>query len=135
VIGREDMKNDPRYKTPPMRGNHGDEINVEIAKWTQNYTKFEAMELLGAKGVPCGAVMDTKELSEDPTMRQRNVFAEVDHPIRGKIVIPGWPVQMSESKVKITASPILGADNADVYGEWLGLSKGDLDQLKKEGVV
>jgi formyl-CoA transferase len=135
VIGREDMKNDPRYKTPPMRGNHGDEINVEIAKWTQNYTKFEAMELLGAKGVPCGAVMDTKELSEDPTMRQRNVFAEVDHPIRGKIVIPGWPVQMSESKVKITASPILGADNADVYGEWLGLSKGDLEQLKKEGVV
>jgi crotonobetainyl-CoA:carnitine CoA-transferase CaiB-like acyl-CoA transferase len=42
---------------------------------------------------------------------------------------------MSDSHVKVEASPLLGADNADVYAEWLGLSKGDLDQLKKEGVV
>ena len=49
--------------------------------------------------------------------------------------MPGWPVKMSGSHVKVEASPLLGADNADVYGEWLGLSKGDLDQLKKDGVV
>jgi formyl-CoA transferase len=135
VIGREDMKNDPRYETPPKRGNHADEINAEVEKWTKNFTKFEAMEKLGAQGVPCGAVMDTKELSDEPSMREREIFAEIDHPVRGKLVIPGWPVKMSESHVKVEASPLLGADNADVYGEWLGLSKGDLDQLKKEGVV
>ena len=93
------------------------------------------MEKLGAQGVPCGAVMDTKELSDEPSMREREIFAEIDHPIRGKLVIPGWPVKMSGSHVKVTASPLLGADNTDVYAEWLGLSKGDLDQLKKEGVV
>jgi formyl-CoA transferase len=135
VIGREDLKNDPRYETPPKRGNHAAEINAEVEKWTQNFTKFEAMEKLGAKGVPCGAVMDTKELSDEPTMREREIFAEIDHPVRGKLVIPGWPVKMSGSYVKVKASPVLGADNADVYAEWLGLSKGDLDQLKKEGVV
>ncbi|NJO34909.1 MAG: hypothetical protein HC869_19115 [Rhodospirillales bacterium] len=79
--------------------------------------------------------MDTKELSDEPTMREREIFAEVDHPVRGKLVIPGWPVKMSESYVKVEASPLLGADNADVYGEWHGLGKSDLDQLKKEGVV
>jgi crotonobetainyl-CoA:carnitine CoA-transferase CaiB-like acyl-CoA transferase len=42
---------------------------------------------------------------------------------------------MSESYVKVTSSPILGADNADVYGEMLGLSKDDVEALKKEGVV
>jgi formyl-CoA transferase len=135
VIGREDMKNDPRYETPPKRGNHADAINAEVEKWTKNFTKFEAMEKLGAMGVPCGAVMDTKELSDEPSMREREIFAEIDHPVRGKLVIPGWPVKMSDSHVKVEASPLLGADNADVYGEWLGLSKGDLDQLKKEGVV
>lgn len=135
VIGREDMKNDPRYETPPKRGNHAAEINAEVGKWTRNFTKFEAMEKLGAKGVPCGAVMDTKELSDEPSMREREIFAEIDHPVRGKLVIPGWPVKMSGSHVKVEASPLLGADNADVYGEWLGLGKGDLDQLKKDGVV
>lgn len=135
MIGREDMKTDPRFKTPPMRGNHADEINREIEKWTQGFTKIETMQKLGAVGVPCGAVMDTKELSDDPSMREREIFAEVDHPVRGKITIPGWPVKMSGSYVKVAASPLLGADNADVYAEWLGLSKGDLDQLKKDGVV
>jgi formyl-CoA transferase len=135
VVGREDMKNDPRFATPRMRGDHAAEINREIEKWTGGFTKFEAMEKLGEKGVPCGAVMDTKELSDDPSMRAREIFAEVDHPDRGKVTIPGWPVKMSESYVKVTASPLLGADNADVYNEMLGLSKNDLDALKKDGVI
>ena len=135
VIGREDLKTDPRLATPPLRGQHIDEINKHIEAWTQNYTKYEAMELLGKAGVPCGAVMDTMELSEDPTMRKREIFAEIDHPVRGKVVIPGWPVKMSDSYVKVKSSPILGADNADVYREMLGLSETDLAGLKKDGVV
>jgi formyl-CoA transferase len=135
VIGREDMKQDPRLATPPQRANHAAEINKHIEAWTRNFTKIEAMEKLGAAGVPCGATMDTKELSDDPTMRAREIFCEIDHPVRGKLTIPGWPVKMSDSYVKVTSSPILGADNATIYGDWLGLSKGDLDQLKAEGVV
>ena len=135
VIGRADMKADPRLKTPPQRGNHALEITAEIEKWTANFTKFEAMEKLGAAGVPCGAVMDTKELSDDPSMREREIFAEIDHPVRGKIVIPGWPVKMSDSYVKVTASPVLGAHTHEVLGEMLGLSKADVDALKKDGVV
>jgi formyl-CoA transferase len=135
VIGRLDMRDDPRFATPPMRGNHNKEICAEIEKWTQNYTKHEAMQKLGAAGVPCGAVMDTKELSDDPSMREREIFAEIDHPVRGKLWIPGWPVKMSESYVKVKASPVLGADTYDVYAEMLGLSKADVDALRKDGVV
>jgi hypothetical protein len=32
----------------------------------------------------------------------------------------------------VKSSPLLGADHRDVYGDLLGLSKGDLDGLKKE---
>lgn len=135
VIGREDLKADPRFATPPMRGNHIDEICKQVEAWTKNYTKHEAMEKLGSAGVPCGAVLDTMELSEDPTMRKREIFAEIDHPVRGKLVIPGWPVKMSQSYVKVKASPLLGADNAEVYRDMLGLSESDLAALKKEGVV
>jgi formyl-CoA transferase len=135
VIGREDMKTDPRLATPPMRADHADEINREIEKWTSRFTKQDAMEKLGAAGVPCGAVMDTKELSDDPSMREREIFAEIDHPVRGKLWIPGWPVKMSDSYVKVTASPVLGANNDDVYSEWLGYSSNDIAALKKDGVV
>jgi formyl-CoA transferase len=42
---------------------------------------------------------------------------------------------MSDSYVPVTASPLLGAHNAEVYARWLGLSTDDLDALKKDGVV
>ncbi|MEZ5816589.1 MAG: formyl-CoA transferase [Hyphomicrobiaceae bacterium] len=135
VIGRADLKADPRLATPVQRGDHAKEITAEIEKWTMQFTKHEAMEKLGAAGVPCGAVMDTKELSDDPTMREREIFSEIDHPVRGKLWIPGWPVKMSDSYVKVTASPVLGANNDDVYSEWLGYSKNDIAALKTEGVV
>ncbi|MFT5449684.1 MAG: formyl-CoA transferase [Gammaproteobacteria bacterium] len=135
VIGRADLKDDPRFSTPVKRGDHADEINVEIDKWTRQFTKLDTMERLGAAGVPCGAVMDTKELSDDPTMREREIFVEVDHPVRGPVLIPGWPVKMTDSYVPVTASPVLGANTNEIYAEWLGLSDGDIADLKSEGVV
>ena len=135
VIGRPELKEEPRFSTPIKRGDHVDEINRHVENWTSNFTKFEAMEKLGAVGVPCGAVMDTKELSDDSTMRDREIFVEVDHPVRGRVLMPGWPVKMTDSHVKVTASPLLGADSSKVYAEWLGLSKVELTALKSEGVI
>jgi formyl-CoA transferase len=135
IIGREEFRDDPRYATPQLRVQMLDEINAAIEAWTIQHTKHEAMMILGDAGVPCGAVFDTGELMSDPGMRAREIFVEVDHPVRGKVTIPGWPVKMSQSHVPVTTSPLLGAHNAEVYAEWLGLSNRDLDTLKKDGVV
>ena len=135
VIGRPELKEEPRFSTPIKRGDHVDEINKHVENWTSNFTKFEAMEKLGAVGVPCGAVMDTKELSDDSSMRDREIFVEVDHPVRGRVLMPGWPVKMTDSHVKVTASPLLGADSSEVYAEWLDLSTDELTALKSEGVI
>jgi formyl-CoA transferase len=135
IIGREELKDDPLYATPQLRVRMLDEINTAIEAWTAHHTKHEAMLILGEAGVPCGAVLDTSELMSDSSMWAREIFVEVDHPVRGKITIPGWPVKMSQSYVPVTASPLLGAHNAEVYAQWLGLSTRDLDTLKEDGVV
>ena len=135
VIGHPELKEEPRFSTPIKRGDHVSEINKHVENWTRNFTKFEAMEKLGAVGVPSGAVLDTKELSDDSTMREREIFVEVDHPVRGRVLMPGWPVKMTDSHVKVTASPLLGADTSEVYAEWLGLSPVELTALKSEGVI
>jgi formyl-CoA transferase len=135
IIGRDELKDDPAYATPQLRVQKLDEINAAIGAWTARHTKHEAMMILGDAGVPCGAVLDTGELMSDPSMRAREIFVEVDHPVRGKVTIPGWPVKMSQSRVPVTASPLLGAHNAEVYAQWLGLSADDLDRLKQDGVV
>ena len=135
VVGRPDLKDDPRFAGAPRRARHRDVIDALLSAWTRSRTKRQAMVELGAAGVPAGAVFDTLELSEDPDLRRRGMFVTVDHPRRGRITIPGWPVRMSGSHVPVTAAPLLGEHNGAVYGELLGLDEPELARLRKEGVV
>ncbi|MBT5267288.1 MAG: formyl-CoA transferase [Rhodospirillaceae bacterium] len=135
LMGREELLEDPRFSTPQGRADHVKDIDDIVAPWVAQYTKTEAMEILGKAGVPAGAVFDTMELSEDKSMRERDMFVTVDHPDRGAFDMPGWPVRMTGSDVPITASPLLGADNASVYGALLDLDEAELTALKTEGVI
>src|SRR5246127_4278174 len=62
VIGQEGLIDDPRFATREARGQHEAEIDQMITDWTQRHDKHEAMRLIGAAGVPAGAVLDTGDL-------------------------------------------------------------------------
>jgi formyl-CoA transferase len=71
----------------------------------------------------------------DPGMRRRGTFVEIEHPARGEMVVPGWPVRMSASPVKVESAPLLGEHSFEVYGEWLGLDEQELARLKADKVI
>ena len=108
MLARPELKDDPRFLGPVERANHHEMIDELLSGWTRSRTKRQAMTELGGAGVPAGAVFDTLELSEDPDLRRRGMFVTVDHPGRGKITMPGWPVKMSGSHVPVMAAPLLG---------------------------
>jgi formyl-CoA transferase len=97
--------------------------------------KREVMQLMGEAGVPCGAVLDSVELLNDPHMKERGMIVTVDHLVRGKFTMPGCPIKLEHSPAEVKAAPLLGQHNGEVYGDMLGLSTSDLDQLKQEGIV
>ena len=108
VMGREDLANDPRFASPGARVKHARDVDALVGEWCGSRTKIEAMETLQRAGVPAGAVLDTQELIEDPHLRKRGMFATVEHPTRGKLTVPGWPVKMSDSQVPVKCAPLLG---------------------------
>jgi formyl-CoA transferase len=63
------------------------------------------------------------------------MFSTVDHPARGKVTMPGWPVKMSDSHVPVVAAPLLGQDNQQVYADLLGCTREQLDALHAEEVI
>jgi formyl-CoA transferase len=135
AIGRDDLLDDPRFATPQDRLRHIADVDALIEPWTRERTKVEVMETLGRAGVPAGAVFDTHELSHDPFLRQRGMFATVRHPVRGDFTMPAWPVKMSDTEVAVTTAPLLGQHNEEVYAEWLGYRPERVSQLREEGAI
>ncbi len=120
VIGREDLIGDPRYDLPAARAERAAEVNEMIAAWTRRHSKHEAMEIIGAAGIPAGAVLDTLELHNDPTFEQRGIMQTVEHPTAGPFKMTGWPVRFSGGTPPVRPAPLLGADTDEVLASWLG---------------
>jgi formyl-CoA transferase len=135
VIGRDDLLDDPRFATNQARSANQDALDEVLMPWIAQRTKQEVMQTLGNAGIPAGAVFDTSELLNDPFLRQNEMFGTIDHPVRGKVTIPGWPVRMSESKVPLKSAPLLGQDNEQIYGELLGCSPDEVKTLRAEEVI
>jgi len=135
VMGREDLANDPRFASPGARVKHAPAVDALVGEWCGQRTKIEAMETLQGAGVPAGAVLDTQELIEDPHLRKRGMFATVEHPTRGKLTVPGWPVKMSASQVPVKCAPLLGEHTEEVLSEWLGLGAEEIQEYRKETPV
>jgi crotonobetainyl-CoA:carnitine CoA-transferase CaiB-like acyl-CoA transferase len=106
-----------------------------ISEWTRKHTKHECMEIIGAAGVPAGAVLDTLELYNDPTFEQRQIMQTIQHPTVGPFKMAGWPVRFEGKPPPVAPSPLLGQNNEDVLGDWLGLDRDAIGGLKNSGVI
>jgi formyl-CoA transferase len=135
VIGREDLVGDARYDSPEARGQRPDEVNAMIAEWTRKHTKHEAMQIIGAAGVPAGAVLDTMELYNDKTFENRNIMQTVQHPKNGAFKMAAWPVRFSGNPPPVKPAPLLGEHTGDVLNHWLGLGDDAVGNLRNSGVV
>lgn len=135
VIGRSDLIGDERFEDQRERGNHWDEVTPMIESWSRQHDKLEAMRLLGEAGVPCGAVMDSVDLFASEHLRARAMVAEIDHPKRGPMQIPGVAIKMGNTpEVTIKPAPELGEHTEEVLGE-LGLGAGEVAALRTAKVI
>src|SRR5436309_12322099 len=135
VIGREDLKGDARYDTQDVRSQRAAEVDELIATWTRQHTKEEAMKIIGEAGVPAGAVFDTLELMNDKNLEERGIMQTIEHPTTGKVKMPAWPVRFDGTPPRVKPSPVLGQNNADVLGSWLGLGAQEIAALKQENII
>jgi formyl-CoA transferase len=135
LIGRSELSDDPDYATPEARLNKLDHVFGMIEAWTQHYTKFQAMELLNEIDVPCGPILDIKELIEDKALTERGTIVGVEHPRRGVFKTVGCPLVLSDSPVEVRTSPLLGEHTEEILSGLLGYSQQDIDQLRAAGVV
>ena len=93
------------------------------------------MTAVAALGIPCGAVQDTVEVMHDAHLLERGMLTEVQHPVVGSFTMPGCPVRLEDSPVQVTAAPLLGQHNDEIYAELLGYTPEQVQQLRERGIL
>ena len=136
ALGNPPWAEDRKFATLTGRLKHSEELNRLVEGWTKKRTAEEVMALLQGQGVAAGVVQDASDLANDPRLRERGFFIELDHPELGKTISDAVPVRLSDTPARYTRpAPVLGQDNDYVYGKLLGLSRDELTELKKQGII
>jgi formyl-CoA transferase len=133
VIGRPELADDPEYVDRNKRAAHAEEVDAMVAAWTRRHTKQEAMKILGAAGIPAGAVLDTGDLLAEPSFETRGVIQTMDHP-SGTMRRPTFPVRFDGKPPEIKPSPLLGEHTEEVLTE-LGYKPEEVRELRAKKVV
>ncbi|MEE8548042.1 MAG: formyl-CoA transferase [Alphaproteobacteria bacterium] len=135
VVGRDDLIDHPDYATPEARVSRLQEVFRIVEEWTQNYTKYEVMRVLNAGGVPCGPILDMKELIEDQSLAERGIVVEVAHPERGTFKTVGCPIKLSDSPVEVTTPPLLGEHTEEILKDIVGFADSEIEEARETGAI
>lgn len=136
AMTRPDLNADPRFGSLKTRVAHMDVIDDLVSTFTRQYNKQDLFALLMKHRVPCAPVRTLMEVVNDPHLHQRGMLQWIDHPEHGRIVVQSSPMRYDGAPpLPHQPSERLGANNEAVLSGWLGLSKTDVDQLARDGVI
>ena len=81
-------------------------------------------------------MQDASDLANDPELKARDFFIELDHPELGRTISDATPIRLSDTPARYSrAAPVKSQDNGYVYGELLGMSEDELAELRQQGVI
>ena len=137
AMGRPELAKDPRYVNHVARGKHQEELDALIGDWTQMLTIAELEDKMVAAGVPAGRLYRPQDMLDDPHFQAREAIIAVPHPRWGEVKMQNVFPKLSATpgSVRRRAPETIGQDNADVYGEMLGLDEAALAELQARGII
>jgi len=125
-----------RFATLAGRQAHRAELDELLDEWIAAHDLAPLLEGLNAAEVPASPVNDTPDLLADEHIETRHALTQVPN-ARGATVTMPTPVPRltgAPGHIRWSGEP-LGASNARVYEELLGLTAADCDRLRASGVI
>ena len=135
ALGTERLLDDPRFKTAADRSKNRKALAPELEKVFVTKPSAEWVELLNAKGVPSGPILDVKQVFENEQIQHLRMAVPVKHPALGEVRVQAPPVTLSRTPGSVRAhAPDTGEHTDEILGE-LGFSQAEVRELRAEKVV
>lgn len=136
VMGEPDLAEDERFATNANRVKNGEILIPIIREIFAKRTVDDWVKSLRAADVPASPLNNLDGAFAEPTVAERNMIVEYDHPEVGKVRLPGNPIKMTGlSEVISKPAPMLGEHTDEVLGGLLNLSAEQLADLHDKGII
>lgn len=138
MMGKPEWANDPRFQTMYSRYEHREELMSLMKPWLMSHTRADILNLGMEMGAfkCCVPLQVVGDMINSQHLKERNFFAEIEHPGAGKLKFSGPLARLTETPWAIRRrAPFLGEHNEEIYSNWLGYTKQDLVRLRASGVV
>jgi crotonobetainyl-CoA:carnitine CoA-transferase CaiB-like acyl-CoA transferase len=109
-----------------------------VEAWAAGLTKVAACEALGAAGIAAGPCFADEEVITDPHVAARAMLVKIPRTdgVEQPVLVPGNPVKMSAvAEHAEHRPPSLGEHTAAVLSAELGLTPGEIEELRSDGVI
>jgi crotonobetainyl-CoA:carnitine CoA-transferase CaiB-like acyl-CoA transferase len=132
ALGHPDLAHDPRFSDMAARGRNRVELVRLLDEIFAGRSVAGWLELLGAYDVPCAPVNSIEDALTDDQARSRDVLAEYDHPVLGKVETVKSALGPALTR-PVGRAPLLGEDTLDVLSDVCGYSASEVDELINAG--
>ncbi len=123
--------------TVAARAERADEIDGRLRDWFAAQPLESAVERLAAAGVPAAPVVSPSLVTDNPQLRDRGFFEELNHPSTGAGLYPCPPFALlaGQRRWLRLPPPTLGEHNEEVLRERCGLTDEELARLAAGEVI
>lgn len=136
AMGRPELAKDPKYISHKVRGENQQKLDDLIGQWTATLSTSELLEVMEKNGVPAGKIFKAQDMLADPQFKARDALIKVDHDRYKNLIMQNVFPRLSKTPGKVSRpAPELGQHNTEIFQDLLGLGKGDIDRLKKQGAI
>ena len=137
VLGQTDWARDPAFATAAGRRARHDEIDRRVAAWCAQQDAAAVAEELLSRGIPAAPVTSAAQLDKNIHLGARGFFQGITHPVVGRHAHPTIPLRFVADRTPwfTRPAPTLGEHTEEVLRELLGLSDGELAELRADGII
>jgi CoA:oxalate CoA-transferase len=135
AIGAPELIDDPRFSRNIDRTKNVDALTQLLEERLGEEPSAHWAEILRAADVPVGPISSLSDLINDPQVIANDYIRDIEHPVVGKLKVPGFPVSFSRTPARESRpAALLGEHTTEVLTE-LGYSAEQIERMLASGAA
>ena len=134
AIGRDDLRDDPRFSTPEALSAHNDDAIAELEQTFGAMSIDQARAALGSQSGQWDVMQNVLELPTDPQAIANGFVQTVEYEGSVRLPLVASPAQFDRTSIPLGRAPEFGAHTDEVLSQ-LGLDADEVMQARIDGAV